>query len=81
MARPLYVIGHRNPDTDSVCSAIGYAHLKQALGGQVAIGSHITQVQKVFGTLFNAEPGFARDGSQFDVLLDDNGRITAVRCG
>ena len=32
MARPLYVIGHRNPDTDSVCSAIGYAHLKQALG-------------------------------------------------
>ena len=32
MARPLYVIGHRNPDTDSVCAAIGYAHLKQALG-------------------------------------------------
>lgn len=51
------------------------AYLKQALGGQVAIGSHITQVQKVFGTLFNAEPGFARDGSQFDVLLDDNGEL------
>ena len=32
MSRPLYVIGHRNPDTDSICSAIGYAHLKQALG-------------------------------------------------
>ena len=32
MARPLYVIGHRNPDTDSICSAIGHAHLKQALG-------------------------------------------------
>lgn len=47
------------------------AYLKQALGGQVAIGSRITQVQKVFGTLFNAEPGFARDGSQFDVLLED----------
>jgi glyoxylase-like metal-dependent hydrolase (beta-lactamase superfamily II) len=28
-------------------------------------------VQKVFGTLFNAEPGFARDGSQFDVLFVD----------
>lgn len=51
------------------------AYLKQALGGQVAIGSRITQVQKVFGTLFNAEPGFARDGSQFDVLLDDNGEL------
>jgi len=28
----IYVIGHRNPDTDSICSAIGYAHLKQAMG-------------------------------------------------
>jgi manganese-dependent inorganic pyrophosphatase len=24
----VYVIGHTNPDTDSVCSAIGYAHFK-----------------------------------------------------
>lgn len=47
------------------------AYLKQMLGGQIAIGSQITQVQKVFGALFNAEPGFARDGSQFDVLFDD----------
>ena len=31
-AKPIYVIGHRNPDTDSICSAIGYAHLKNALG-------------------------------------------------
>ena len=31
-SKPIYVIGHRNPDTDSICSAIGYAHLKQALG-------------------------------------------------
>ncbi len=31
-AKPVYVIGHRNPDTDSICSAIGYAHLKQELG-------------------------------------------------
>ena len=29
---PTYVIGHRNPDTDSICSAIGYAHMKQAMG-------------------------------------------------
>jgi len=47
------------------------AYLKQALGGQVAIGSQITQVQKVFGSLFNADPSFARDGSQFDVLFED----------
>ena len=47
------------------------AYLKEKLGGHTAIGAHITQVQKVFGALFNAEPGFARDGSQFDVLLED----------
>ncbi|MBQ1866718.1 putative manganese-dependent inorganic diphosphatase [Selenomonas sp.] len=33
--KPIYTIGHRNPDTDSICSAIGYAHLKQALGQNV----------------------------------------------
>ncbi|MBP2655984.1 MAG: Cobalt-dependent inorganic pyrophosphatase [Firmicutes bacterium] len=32
MKKPIYVIGHRNPDTDSICSAIGYAHLKNAMG-------------------------------------------------
>jgi glyoxylase-like metal-dependent hydrolase (beta-lactamase superfamily II) len=47
------------------------AYLKDKLGGSTAIGAQITQVQKVFGALFNAEPGFARDGSQFDVLLED----------
>jgi len=25
-ASPLMVIGHKNPDTDSICSAIAYAH-------------------------------------------------------
>ncbi|MCP3748274.1 MBL fold metallo-hydrolase [Pseudomonas sp. SBB6] len=46
-------------------------YLQQILGGQIAIGSQITQVQKVFGALFNADGRFARDGSQFDVLFDD----------
>lgn len=35
MSKPIYVIGHRNPDTDSICSAIAYAHLKTALGEHV----------------------------------------------
>ena len=30
--KPIYVIGHRNPDTDSICSAISYANLKRAMG-------------------------------------------------
>ncbi|MEE4096659.1 MBL fold metallo-hydrolase [Pseudomonas viridiflava] len=47
------------------------AYLKEHLTGQIAIGRHITQVQETFGALFNAPGDFARDGSQFDVLLDD----------
>ena len=29
--RPVYVVGHKNPDTDSICSAIAYANLKNIL--------------------------------------------------
>ena len=50
-------------------------YLKQQLGGKVAIGSAITIVQGVFGEVFNAESGFKRDGSQFDVLLGDGDHI------
>jgi glyoxylase-like metal-dependent hydrolase (beta-lactamase superfamily II) len=46
-------------------------YLQKQLGGQLAIGSHITSVQNVFGKLFNAGTEFARDGSQFDRLLSD----------
>ncbi len=46
-------------------------YLKQQLGGALAIGAEITAVQKVFAELFNVEPQFATDGSQFDRLLKD----------
>jgi glyoxylase-like metal-dependent hydrolase (beta-lactamase superfamily II) len=47
------------------------AHLKQVVGGKVAIGRHIQQVQKVFKGLFNLGPEFLPNGSQFDHLFDD----------
>lgn len=31
MEKPVYVIGHKNPDTDSICSAIAYAYLKNKI--------------------------------------------------
>ena len=46
-------------------------YLQERLGGQLAIGSHITTVQNTFGKLFNAGSEFARDGSQFDRLFND----------
>ena len=32
-SKKVYVVGHKNPDTDSVCSAICYAHLKNKVTG------------------------------------------------
>ncbi|TVQ22175.1 MAG: CBS domain-containing protein [Spirochaetaceae bacterium] len=37
-SRKLIVIGHRNPDTDSICSAVAYAGLKNAIGEGPAEG-------------------------------------------
>lgn len=64
MTRPIYVIGHRNPDTDSICSAIGYAHLKEALGEQ-AIAARAGKV--------NAETRFVLEyfGVNAPVLISD----------
>lgn len=36
---PLYVLGHKNPDTDAVCSAIGCAALLQAQGQANAVAA------------------------------------------
>ena len=47
-------------------------YLKSKLGGKIAIGHKITAVQQVFKQVFNLEPGFRVDGSQFDVLLEDD---------
>ncbi len=50
-------------------------YLKAKLGGRTAIGEHIATVQKVFKGIFNLEPGFRQDGSQFDRLLRDGERL------
>lgn len=46
-------------------------YLQRELGGRTAIGAGIIVVQEQFKGLFNAEDGFATDGSQFDRLLND----------
>ena len=47
------------------------SQLKKKLDGRIGIGSHITDVQKVFHNLFNMENEFQSDGSQFDRLFAD----------
>ena len=46
-------------------------YLKEKTGGRTAIGDHIRTVQATFGKVFNLEPGFKADGSQFDHLFKD----------
>ena len=53
----------------------GAPYLQKRLGGKIAIGDQITQVQDIFGSLFNAEPEFSRNGTQFDHLLKNNETI------
>ncbi|MCM1169910.1 MAG: putative manganese-dependent inorganic diphosphatase [Bacteroides sp.] len=62
--RPIYAIGHRNPDTDSICAAICYAHLKTELGFNV--------VPARAGSI-NRETAFALQyfGVEAPVLLSD----------
>ena len=43
--KEIYVIGHKNPDTDSVCSAIAYASLKNEILSRVHQGDSIEQYQ------------------------------------
>lgn len=46
-------------------------YLQQQLGGTLVIGREIVTVQNVFAGVFNEPASFARDGSQFDRLMDD----------
>ncbi len=52
-------------------------YLKSALGGKVAIGTHITDTQKIFMDLYNIGNEFKPDGSQFDRLLNDGESLIA----
>jgi len=49
----------------------GAHYLQERVGGRVAIGHNIRQVQATFKKLYNLERGFLPDGSQFDHLFND----------
>ena len=59
----------------------GAIYLKKHLGGDIAIGAKVQTVQEVFGKIFNAGPDFARDGSQFDRLLQPGDVLPLGRFG
>ena len=54
----------------------GTSALKNAIGGKVGIGSQVVQIQETFADVFNVESSFIADGSQFDVLFEDDESFT-----
>lgn len=67
MRQTVYITGHKNPDTDSICSAIAYSYLKQQIGinaQAVKLGSINTETQYILNrfnfdtprTFYNIKP-------------------------
>ena len=42
----VYIVGHKNPDTDSICSAIAYAHLKREVTGNEYVARRAGQINE-----------------------------------
>ena len=66
-ANPTYVIGHKNPDADSICSAIAYAAFKEARGerGYVAArcGNSNARIDAILGRFHSPLPFYLSDVS------------------
>ena len=79
---PIYVIGHRPPDSDSVCTAIAYANLKRKLGINAearitsAINAETAYALKYFD--FQEPPLLDNAASKNIILVDHNSFAQAV---
>lgn len=75
MKRKIWVVGHKHPDTDSICAAITYANLKNALYTDSEDSSNkMEYVPKRAGAI-NAETAYVleRFGTALPELIDDVG--------
>lgn len=61
----VYVVGHKNPDTDSICSAIAYAELKNTLCEEKYVPRRAGQISEETHYVLNKfgvkEPDFIKD--------------------
>lgn len=79
MEKTIFVIGHRSPDTDSICSAIAYAHLKNDLGHPMVqparageIDAETAFVLRHFGL---PVPEMLTDATGLDLILVDHNEV------
>ncbi|MCC6553084.1 MAG: manganese-dependent inorganic pyrophosphatase [Polyangiaceae bacterium] len=76
---PIYVVGHRNPDVDSICSAIAYAHLKNCLGEEsvrpARAGELDAETELVLGHFGVPSPERVTDAAGLDLILVDHSEV------
>ncbi len=81
----VYVIGHKNPDTDSICSAIGYAAFKNAKDGgefQAARAGELNpETTFVLERFQLSVPSFLENASEKDVILVDHNEVAQAADG
>jgi manganese-dependent inorganic pyrophosphatase len=46
MSTKVFVVGHKNPDTDSICSAIAYANLKNKISDDLHIPKRTGEISE-----------------------------------
>ena len=68
--KPIYVFGHKNPDTDSVCAAISFSYLKNKLG--------LNTIPAVLGDV-NQETKYVLDYFGFNVPYHLNDVKTQIK--
>ena len=82
-----YIIGHRNPDADAVCSAIAYAALKQAQGhtGFVAArcGNTNARIDTILNRFKQPAPVYLTDVTPRvrDVMIEDVIGVASEQAG
>jgi manganese-dependent inorganic pyrophosphatase len=75
----VYVVGHKNPDTDSVCSSIAYAELKKRLGTDAVAarqGELNPETKFVLEKFGFPEPELLTDGTGKKVILIDHSDVS-----
>jgi manganese-dependent inorganic pyrophosphatase len=78
--KPIYVIGHRSPDTDSICSAIAYAYLKNRLGHPTVQPARAGEIDAETAFVLNRfglpVPELITDARGLDLILVDHNELS-----
>ena len=82
--KPVYVIGHKTPDSDTVCSAIGMAYLLKSLGisAEARISGELNLESRfVFSELKYSAPDVLEDATDKQLWLVDHSAGTQMVTG